>query len=156
MRPTSDRVREALFSILGQDLTECSVLDAYAGSGILSFEALSRGASHAVLFDRDATAIRQCRETATELGLLEVVTLNRGRVPGCLPAEGAFDLIFVDPPYGKDVTEVLNALALLLVGVLVLEHEGEPPDPSGLTRVDSRQYGRTRLSLFRVKGADPS
>ena len=156
MRPTSDRVREALFSILGQDLKGCRVLDVYGGSGILSFESLSRGAEFAVIFDRDKRAVRQCSEASEVFGLKDQVQIRRGIVPKCLPASGNYDLVFVDPPYADDASAVLLKLTPLLAGVLVLEHQGPTPESPGLVCVDHRQYGNSRLSFFRVKGDDLS
>jgi 16S rRNA (guanine966-N2)-methyltransferase len=149
VRPTSDRVREALFSILGEDLSGCKVLDVYGGSGVLSLEALSRGAETALLFDRDSRSIRQCRTLAVSLGLGRQLEIRRGIVPACLPTEGRFDLIFVDPPYSQDAGPVLTRLAPLLAGVLVVEHQGEVPECEHLECVDQRQYGGTKLSFFR-------
>ena len=74
-------------------------------------------------------------------------------MPRCLLEAGAYDLVFMDPPYGKDVREELSALSVLLSGVLVLEHEGETPEVPELDCVDMRQYGGTRISLFRGKDA---
>jgi 16S rRNA (guanine966-N2)-methyltransferase len=155
VRPTSDRVREALFSILGQNMEGCKVLDVYGGSGILSFESLSRGAESAVIFDKDKRAVQQCSEVSAALGLTDRVKIRRGAVPKCLPVSGQFEIIFVDPPYTQDAGPVLIRLTPLLSGVLVLEHQNPAPESPGLLCVDQRQYGNTLLSFFRVKGDGP-
>jgi 16S rRNA G966 N2-methylase RsmD len=122
----------------------------------LSFEALSRGAESSLLFDRDPRAIRQCALAAKALGLTQQMEIRRGKVPACLPTEGAFELIFLDPPYSEDAGPVLQRLMGLLKGVLVLEHASDRPHMTGLECVDERVYGGTRLSFYRVTGADRS
>lgn len=113
-RPTAGRVREALFSSLG-DLSGASVLDLYAGSGALAIEALSRGAEHAVLVERDRAAAEVCRQN------LETTQLSdRGRVlarsvdavlAGPVPGEAPFDLVCCDPPYDLAWAELEGVLA---------------------------------------------
>lgn|GEM_PF-4599040 len=152
MRPTSDRVREALFSILGQDLEGCTVLDVYAGSGVLSLEAVSRGAVHACCYDRDPKAVRQLQGLVRDFGVGEFFKVEKGTVPGCLPQEGSFDMIFLDPPYADDASGILSRVAGLLSGVLVLEHSSEAPEVQELERVDQRKYGGTKLSFYRGRG----
>ena len=156
VRPTSDRVREALFSILGQDLTGCRILDVFGGSGVLAAEAVSRGADQALVFDRDPKAVQQCADLMNKLGISKVVRVRRGTVPNCLPLAGSYDIIFVDPPYKVDATATLERLAPLCGGVVVLEHRLESPRPKGLTLVDERSYGETRLSFFRREAAHQS
>ena len=153
VRPTSDRVREALFSILGQDLDGCTVLDVYAGSGVLSLEAVSRGAVSACCYDRDARAVRQLRGLVQDFGVSEFFKVQKGIVPGCLPEEGSFDIVFLDPPYADDASGILSRVAGLLSGVLVLEHSNEAPEVQELERVDQREYGGTKLSFYRGRGA---
>lgn len=162
-RPTSDRVREALFSILvsagliGDDL-EPTVLDLYAGSGALAFEALSRGAASAVLVEQTRDAILAIKDNARSLDLEDRITVVGGRVERSLEKiEGPFDLVFLDPPYADVKTagfaSVLGAAARLLRpdGALVLEHalKDDPPDIAGLTLDRSRKHGDTALSLYR-------
>ncbi len=119
-------------------------------------EALSRGAESALLFDRDIRAVRQCKTMAKIFGLSDRLDIRRGVVPACLPAEGRFDLIFVDPPYSQDASAVVKRLAPLLAGVLVVEHQGDVPVCEALECVDQRQYGGTKLSFFRGKDASQS
>ena len=90
------------------------------------------------------------------LGIFGRVRVRRGTVPSCLPESGLYDVIFVDPPYKMDATRVLESLVGLCGGVIVLEHRLAAPEPKGLTLVDERSYGETRLSFFRAEAADLS
>jgi 16S rRNA (guanine966-N2)-methyltransferase len=116
VRPVSDMAREGLFSSLGPSVAHAQVLDLYAGTGALAIEALSRGARHAVLVERDRSAARTIRDNlgrarvpeAAEVVVADVSTyLGRGR-PGA-----AFDLVLADPPYATPVPEVEAVLASL-------------------------------------------
>jgi 16S rRNA (guanine966-N2)-methyltransferase len=152
-------VREALFSILASMGADESgrVLDLYAGSGALGFEALSRGATEAVMVESARPAALAIRENARSLGLEDVLTLVQQPVERALPRlEGPFDVIFLDPPYA-DVRAsgfgvVLTGAARLLAatGILVLEHSStdSPAAPAGIILNRSRKYGDTTLSLF--------
>ena len=102
LRPTGERVREALFSILAERPVGARVLDAYAGSGALGFEALSRGAAHVVFVESDPRAARGLEQTAAALGVADRCCVLRGRVDEVLgrgAARGPFDLILADPPW---------------------------------------------------------
>jgi 16S rRNA (guanine966-N2)-methyltransferase len=162
-RPTSDRVREALFSALTTRLrgwTGTQVLDLYAGSGALGLEALSRGAAGCVLVERDPRVLAVLRRNVAAVGLpgAQVVA---GDVRSVLarPAETSCDLVLLDPPYGlaaADVTAVLRQLDgsswLTPHALVVLERAaGDPaPDwPSGWEVLDDRRYGQTRLWYVR-------
>ena len=102
LRPTPERVREALFSILGPGL-EGAVLDLYSGSGALGFEALSRGATPAVFVEVDRVAVRALEQNAERLGVLERCKFHHGRVLDQLPrVRGRFSLILADPPYSEE------------------------------------------------------
>lgn len=156
-RPTSDRVREALFSRLEHAglLDGTRVLDLYAGSGALGLEAASRGAVRVVLVESAREAARVCRDNASVLGLTgvqvvadRVLPYLRGRQPGA-----DVDLVLVDPPYElseADLCEVLTALTDHLAegAVVVVERSSrtsEPVWPAGLQRTDERRYGETVL-----------
>jgi 16S rRNA (guanine966-N2)-methyltransferase len=158
-RPTSDKVREAIFSILGSPPEGARVLDLYAGSGALGLEALSRGAESCVLVDRAAQAIRTALDNARTLGFEEQVRAVRGDVLSVLPRlVGPFHWIFVDPPYASDQAgATLSALggpqAAVVAphGVVVVEHDRRhvPDDRvDGLRRRDLRRYGDTEVSFF--------
>jgi 16S rRNA (guanine966-N2)-methyltransferase len=156
-RPTSDRVREALFSVLG-DVTGARVLDLYAGTGALGIEALSRGATRAVFVENGRPALAALRENIASLGLgsaSRVVTQPVLRALEGLAAEGPFDLVLLDPPYAAlaEATRVLAALPGKLAaseGRVVLEHASRdaPPAALGLSLAFTRAYGDTAISLY--------
>ena len=161
-RPTADRVKEALFAALGPDrLLGAAVLDCYAGSGALAIEALSRGASSAVLVDRDPLAVDAIRRTLSSTGFLERARVQRRGVGGFVkaapPPEAPFDLVFFDPPYDQPAGElagVLTAVAqptwLNSDGTIVIERassSGPPALPPGWAVSWSRVYGDTLLVL---------
>jgi 16S rRNA (guanine966-N2)-methyltransferase len=159
-RPTSDRVREALFSRLEHEgaVDEARVLDLFAGSGALGLEAASRGARHVLLVDSAPAAAAVCRRNTATLGL-PGVEVRPGTVASLLAGspDEPYDLVLLDPPY--DLTE--DALALTLErldaggwladrAVVVVERSSRSPEPrwpDGLTRFDDRRYGETRLWL---------
>ncbi len=148
VRPTASRVREALFSIVGQDLSGVRVLDAFGGSGLLGLEAWSRGAQ-VVTVERDPRIADGIRRNAAALGApLEVVvgdTLVRGA------SLGRFDLVLVDPPYRTAPASVLAALLPAVGATLVLEHDATVPAPevAPLARDRTRVYGTSALTLYR-------
>ena len=159
-RPTSDRVREALFSVLGSRdvVNEARVLDLYAGTGALAIEALSRGAAHATFVEHARAAVTALRANlrALDLGEKARVVVARAERAAELLAGETFDLVFADPPY-SDVAAAVQVLeALTLIGsakpgaTIVLEHAAKesPPTIYGLERVDLRRYGDTSLSFF--------
>ena len=100
LRPTPDRVRETLFNWLGQDLSGLTCLDLFAGSGILGFEAASRGAAQVTLVEKDGRALTALRKHAEELDLHQVRIVACSASDFSAPAQ--FDVIFLDPPYGKN------------------------------------------------------
>jgi len=158
-RPTSARVREALFGILG-DIEGARVLDLYAGSGALALEALSRGAGYAVLVEHERRAVKAIRENVATLGEAarsRVVPLAVEKAPSALTDEDPFDLVLCDPPWDI-VEEAVAAIARLTLGGklsgsarVVVEHRAKepPPIPECLSRVDSRAFGDTGLTFFR-------
>jgi len=161
IRPTSDKVRGALFNILGQWMDGLSVLDLYAGTGALALEALSRGAERAVLVDLAPEALELCRKNAERLGFASKVELLKTTVErACerLGREGRhFELVFADPPYaeralGRIVSWVQKAALLTGGGILAVEHDvrEQPPgeEEGGLKLTDSRKFGDTALSFF--------
>lgn len=164
-RPTADRIKESLFNILGGRVYGTQVLDAFAGTGNLGLEALSRGAEHAVFIDRATAAL--VKENAEHTHLAEKAEIFRGDAPvilGRLAREGrSFDLVFCDPPYRKGLWEkVLTALDTMPLlsekAVVVVEHgrdENELPVLSRLECVRNETYGRTtQLSFFQLKDGE--
>ncbi len=163
-RPTSDRVREALFGILGATgvLRGARVLDLYAGTGALAIEALSRGAAHATLVESSREALAALRANVEALGLRAVTSIVVGSVEATrsrVAREGPFDLVLADPPWALvdegGPSEALSALAragaLSPDAVVVLEHDARsaPPQPRALEPIDRRRYGDTALTLYK-------
>lgn len=157
VRPTGERAREALFSILAPRLAGARVADLYAGSGALGLEALSRGAAFALFVDRDPAHCRQIEENCRALGLGDVYEVRRAVLPrdaARLPR--GLDLVFLDPPYGDvaGLAETLTALSareiLTTQGWAVAESDRRaalPPIP-GFFLVDKRRYGDTVFSFL--------
>ena len=165
-RPTSDRARQAMFNVLehaawAQPLEGARVLDLFAGSGALGFEAISRGAAFALFVETDDAARGAIRENADAWGLMGRTRVHRrsatdlGVRPGS--AGEAFDLAFLDPPYGKGLGE--QALARLLEGdwlkpgaLVVFERGSDEPeiDTPGYERLDARDYGAARVLFLRA------
>jgi len=162
-RPTSDRVREALFSALGE-LTGARLADLYAGSGAIGLEAVSRGAEHVLLVESDPRAVRVIRENIRTLGAQDTAVLATARVAPTLaagPPEGRpYDVVFADPPYDateQEIAAVLQALGdhawLGTGGTVVVERSSRTPEPAwvqGITPERSRRYGETILWYGRV------
>ena len=148
--PMGERERLALFNMISEYVPSAVVLDAYAGSGALGIEALSRGASEVVFIENNPSAVRTIKENLTELGANgEVVAY---KVSNFAPKEG-FDLILADPPYNAfDVTEVAHLTKYLNSGgVFVLSHPGEVSEFERLHLLKSRKYAGATISVF-VKG----
>jgi 16S rRNA (guanine(966)-N(2))-methyltransferase RsmD len=165
LRPTADQVRESLFNLLGQSFEGGTVLDLYAGTGALAFEALSRGMTAAVLVDSGAESERLVEANARALGFEPSVTFLRMPVERALMRLGSerrrFELVFADPPYAAGASaglvEAVGAAGVLAPGgILCLERgrrEPSPPGVPGLTAVDQRRFGDTVVSLFRADAA---
>jgi len=153
-RPTADRVREALFSILG-DVSGLRVLDLYAGSGALGIEALSRGAAAAVFVDSSQAAVTAIRRNLTELGL-EAPVQRRDALAYLAMAAGGdpYDLVFADPPYdsalrvGPDLAERLPPI-LSEDAVIVTESNKRAPLELPFPLLRERSYGDTRIAVHR-------
>lgn len=168
-RPTTDRVREALFSALASargGLDGAIVLDAFAGSGALSFEALSRGAAAAHLFERDRAALAALEGNVRALGLsANVARVHRRDVLKNPPisARPPFDLVFLDPPYAFDAADVLGMVAQLAAAgaladdaLVVYEHaapSGDSVDSAaaalGFALASRKKYGDTVVDILR-------
>jgi 16S rRNA (guanine966-N2)-methyltransferase len=158
-RPTSEKVREAVFAILGP-VDGAHVLDLFAGTGALGLEALSRGAAHATFVDSARPAVAAIRSNLRALGLADRATVIAGdAVAGAArqPPAAPWRLVFVDPPYRSDLAAravaALPAAHLAPEAVIVIEHDrhNAPPDALGsLLRTDQRRYGDTLISFFGV------
>lgn len=151
LRPTPDRVRETLFNWLGQDLTGRSTLEPYAGSGVLSLEALSRGAVLAVAFDRDPVALRALRANALALGT-EALEAHGGEARELLRRETrVFDAVFLDPPYADDPWDWLLPAArdrLAPDGRLYAEAGRPLAESPGLALVREGRAGHVHYHLY--------
>ena len=159
-RPTLDRVRENLFNILQTRTASSTVLDLFAGSGALSLEALSRGASFAVMCDSDRNASRAERKNTESLGFTDRAELFccdwRQAVRKLAERGSRFDLVFLDPPYRMtDMQEVFEALVSLTEedGLVILEHEAKTEPVTGdlFEKTDERHWGYCGISFFRRK-----
>jgi len=164
-RPTADRVREAIFDVLGSlcVLDGFTVLDLFAGSGAMGIEALSRGAAHALFVERDAAALGAIRANLAALGLEDRATVVRAdarrwlaetRAPDGQPARGrAFDLALVDPPYHfgdwGDLLEDLDA------SLAVLESARPVPAAKRWETLRSKRYGGTLVTVVRRAPSAP-
>ncbi|MDZ4088089.1 MAG: 16S rRNA (guanine(966)-N(2))-methyltransferase RsmD [Tabrizicola sp.] len=162
LRPTSDRVREAIFNLLinahGNPVAGARVLDLFAGTGALGLEALSRGASQVTFVDDGATALGLIRaniakmRAEAETRVIRQDARKLGRNAG-----SAYGLVFLDPPYGKGLGEVALAAARtggwLAPGAMVVWEEGAAPVvPEGFALADQRKYGDTAVTLLQVVG----
>jgi 16S rRNA (guanine966-N2)-methyltransferase len=162
IRPTSDRLRESLLNILAHAYDEpyagARVIDLFAGTGALGFEALSRGASFSLMVDQGAEAAALIRGNAEVLGLSGSAQILRrdARKLGEAPAEGRFSLAFLDPPYGKGLAP--PALVALRDGgwlakdaLVIVEESGKSATelPEGFSLIEERSYGQTRVIFAR-------
>ena len=156
LRPTPSRVRETLFNWLGQDLSGWRVLDAFAGTGALGLEAASRGASEVVLLEREPKLARQIQANALKLGAQGVLVHaadalawmqgSARQVP-----EGAFDLVFLDPPFGADLFDQALAQAqgcVPLDGWIYIEADRPVATPAGLRLHRQDKAGAVHFHLF--------
>jgi 16S rRNA (guanine966-N2)-methyltransferase len=174
IRPTSDRARESLFNILEHGrlsldgvsaVRDAVVLDAFAGTGALGFEALSRGAARLASMDSSAESVASIKANARALGELARTTIYRADAtkpprPPAGPAGAACSLIFLDPPYdsglGAPALAALAASGWIAEGaicVLELSAREEFTPPAGFTIVDDRRYGKARLLFMRQDGS---
>jgi 16S rRNA (guanine966-N2)-methyltransferase len=147
-RPTTDKVRQAVFNSLGSmGVVEGAVVaDLFAGSGALGIEAISRGAERCTFVERDRHALRALRENIDTLGIADRCTVHASDVIPWVPAMRNIDIAFIDPPYQFEGWPGL--LAVLDVGLVVAESD-DPIDPAeGWTQSRSRRYGRTWVTLL--------
>jgi 16S rRNA (guanine966-N2)-methyltransferase len=156
LRPTTDRVRESLFSVLTHlDVIDgARVLDLFAGTGAQGLEALSRGAAEVTFVDDGRVAVGLIRQNVTLCQAGDRTTLVKRDATqlGVCPGPG-FDLVFLDPPYGKGLglraLEGIHTGGWLASGALVVCEESAPiPVPAGFTMQDSRKYGETHITLM--------
>jgi len=159
-RPTSEKVRQAIFNIL-PDLVDREVLDAFAGSGALGLEALSRGAEFVTFMEKSRTTAQVLKANIAKLGLEDRTRVVAGDALDLIKrpqAQRPYSLVFLDPPYKSDLavrvaTFLEKDHSLDSDAIVVIEHDREhvPPETLGsLLRTDQRTYGDTMVSFFRV------
>ncbi len=156
--PMSDKIRGALFNMLG-DISGLTVLDAFAGSGALSIEAVSRGAKHAIAVERDKNAVETARGNVISLGVVGQVKVTQANISSWSDnnPERTFDLVLCDPPFDIDNVGLLNKLSRHVVEsgtyVLSLPADRDAPELSGLLPAASKDYGDAQLVVYKHRGA---
>ena len=168
-RPTTDRVREALFSILTSrddvNFDGARIIDLFAGSGALGLEAMSRGGQFCLFVEENAAARGAIRENADTLGLVGTTRIHRRSAIslGIRPSSAGepFSMAFLDPPYDEGLaTEALNGLrdgAWLKAGAIIIIEQGAketPADAVGVDELDRRIYGDTQIGIYKFNGKD--
>ena len=160
-RPTSDKVKEAIFNIIQSWISDSLVLDLFAGTGNLGLEALSRGASRVIFIDKDINAVKTIRKNCYNLGYQEQVEIYRNDAARGLTElskrDILFDIVFMDPPYAKGYEESLlqliyEANILHNDSIVIVEHDSKtilPDRIAELCRYDFRKYGGTGVSFYR-------
>lgn len=163
VRPTTDRVKEAIFNLIQFYVPNAVVLDMFAGSGALSFEALSRGAQRAVLLDSDKNSVAIIKKNISELRFNDLCEV---RTQSCFDfakiCKDKFDIIFLDPPYNKGFIEpVLTSIyendLLSAEGIIVLESDDTDfkSNFSGFQILKQKKYGRTYITIYcKIKNGD--
>ncbi|MEE9552899.1 MAG: 16S rRNA (guanine(966)-N(2))-methyltransferase RsmD [candidate division Zixibacteria bacterium] len=156
LRPSMERTREAIFSVLGDDIVDASVADLFCGSGALGLEALSRGATRALFIDSSKAAIRAVRKNTADLGLAGRAVVYEGSVFHLRPGKlKDISIVFADPPYEKGYGDRLITLLCLknssFDGILILEHEKgwsyEGSDCEIMRRLD---FGDSSVTFLKV------
>jgi 16S rRNA (guanine966-N2)-methyltransferase len=163
VRPTADRAREALFSILTsrQAILDATVLDLFCGTGALGLEALSRGAAYVTFVDSDADAIALARKNIAACKETERARVLRSDATKLGTSDRQYDLVLLDPPYGKGLilptVQRLMAGDWLAVGALIVAEIGrkeDPPEIEGMHLSDLRRYGAAKFAFYEP-GAAP-
>lgn len=162
LRPTTDRVRESLFNVLvhQHDFDGARVLDLFAGTGALGLEALSRGAEHVTFVDDGRVAGQLIRQNIEMIGCGDRTELMRRDVRRLGPRSGdPCDLVFLDPPYGKQLGQVALETALaggwIAPGAMIVAEDNTPtPAPVGFEVIDHRVYGDTHVTMMHAVPPD--
>jgi 16S rRNA (guanine966-N2)-methyltransferase len=155
MHPMGERIRNALFNSIGSEVRGARVLDAFAGTGAVGLEALSRGAEHVTFVERDKLLQKILAANIARLGVEDRTTLVRASVASWLETgePESFDIILVDPPYHDTQFSTVSRLLGLLKpsALMVLSHpgKGEVPTKTGVVVVDNRSYGNADLTFYR-------
>src|SRR5215469_7830107 len=157
VRPTPDRIREALFSIIAPEIEGAVFVDAYAGTGAVGIEALSRGARHAIFIEKDRAAAQLIRDNLASLGAESRARVMQGSA-GLLLGGIEADIVFVDPPYTKEreYRAAMEALEEKPPRLVIVQHATRfalEEDYGPLHRVRTAKYGDNTLSFFRPTAA---
>ena len=167
VRPTSDKVRESLFSILATVVPGARFLDLFCGTGAMGLEAISRGAVFALLVDKSRASLAVARDNVTLTGFGQSVRLLNqqidARALSRLTPFGPFDIVFADPPYAEvapgELLDWMGAALLTEDGLFIVEHDRRHPAPeaaAGLEMTDQRRFGDTLVSFYRRIAVQPS
>lgn len=156
LRPTSDKLRETLFNVLGARVQDARVLDGYAGTGAVGIEALSRGAAHVTFVDQDPRAIRLIERNLARCGVMDRYSMIRARFEAAHARleRSSFDIVFLDPPYGAAKLVDAVSAAEHMIGaesVLVVEHATRDASPSrqgALMRTRELKSGDSALAFY--------
>ena len=160
LRPTPDRVREALFSIIGPRIEGALVVDLYAGTGAVGIEALSRGARHVDFVESDPKALKVLRANLDQCGFSKLASVHAVSVAAFLgrhaSSQEPYDIVFADPPYRIDagrelLPSVVSSATIVPDSLLILEHSSKATVPTcigALRRLRQYRYGDTSLSMF--------
>ncbi len=160
IRPTTDRMRETIFNILTHTsggLDGARILDVFAGTGAMGLEALSRGAAHCTFFDKDRKALQLVKKNSGLMGNLDKITVRNMSAPNFTPSKTAYDILFLDPPYGLDImSDTINGLRnngyLAEQAILIAEYavENKIRFPDFLNIMKERTYGDARFSILQI------
>ena len=156
IRPTTDRVKESMFNLIQDHIFGSRVLDLFAGSGALCFEALSRGAEFGVLVDKDKNSLELIRKNNASLGFDNLDIVESEAMDFLDRAKSVFSLIFLDPPYNKGfiapvIQKILDKNILSEDGIIVLESDfsDEHGDFEGLIKYKQKKYGRSYVTVYK-------
>ena len=160
-KPMGERIRNAMFNSIGNEINGAQVLDAFAGTGAVGLEALSRGAAHVTFIERDKIAQKILSNNVSSLGVQNEAKIISASVNSWIESGGAgkYDIIFADPPYKNPQFSTVSKLFGLLKpgGIMVLSHPGRGEEPNlgnEIVVVDNRSYGNAYLTSFRRESCD--
>ena len=154
--PMGERERIALFNMIGDEIKDAYVLDAYAGGGTLGIEALSRGAEDVIFMEKDEQACDTIWRNCEKLGL-DGAGAFCGKVQEFLPmTTDRFNIIFMDPPYDEFEPHMIDELRSYTMwgGLLIVSHPGEPTDIAGLEIIKTRQYAKAHITIYQREEDD--
>ncbi len=162
VRPTSDKVKQALFNILGDRVQDCSFLDLFAGAGGIGIEALSRGAAKAVFVDDSRKSLKVIRLNVEQSGFEDRAEVLASKAESYIKkTEEQFDIVFLDPPYSLEIGPLLEQIAeselLVQDAVVVAEHFKKQPSPEtagSLALYREAVYGDTVLAFYKKDGSE--